>query len=184
MRKIYTLVLMTFILSFSYAQKSELALNLEQGKKYNQYSDSKATVIQDINGQNMTMVVELKGTMSYLVKTVNVNDFDMEVRYEHLSMSMQLPQGTMEFSSEKNDDQDIFSMILGEMKNIPFEVKMSKNGKIKDVKNIESLFESAFKKFPQLTEAQLGQLKVQLMNAYGEKAFKGNIEAIKTALKK
>ena len=55
---------------------------------------------------------------------------------------------------------------------------MTRSGKIAEVKNIESLFESAFKRFPQIPEAQLAQMKAQLDKAYGAEAFKGNIEMV------
>jgi hypothetical protein len=172
------IVFFSIILTSCQAQKTELCLNLEKGKEYKQISDSKATIIQDINGQKMNMEMTVYGCMSYLVKAVNDDDYEMEVKYESLSMSMKLPQGIMEFNSEKNDEQDIFSMMLAEMKDKPFQITMTKRGKITKVKDIESLFESAFSKFTGIPEDQMGQIKAQLKKAYGEEAFKGNIEMI------
>jgi hypothetical protein len=45
-----------------------------------------------------------------------------------------------------------------------------------EIRNIESVWESAFKDFPGLSEAQLAQIKSQLAKAYGTEAFRGNIE--------
>ena len=100
----------------------------------------------------------------------------MEGRYESLIMKMSLPNGEMKFSSEKNDEKGIFSTILGTMKNKPFLVKMTNTGKVNEVKNIEAVFSNMFDKFPQLSDVQKQQIQGQLMQAYGEKAFKGNIE--------
>ncbi|PIQ28415.1 MAG: hypothetical protein COW63_14850, partial [Bacteroidetes bacterium CG18_big_fil_WC_8_21_14_2_50_41_14] len=91
-------------------------------------------------------------------------------------MIMELPQGKMEFSSEKNDEQDIFSTLLSKMIGNTFNVKMAKNGKILEVKNIESRIESLFEDFTHIPENQLAQLKAQMTKAYGAEAFKGNIE--------
>jgi hypothetical protein len=178
MKKIFSLILISIIWTSSQAQQTELKLNLTKGKAYKQTTNSKSKIIQHINGQEINSEVTLKGTMSYLIKEVNENDYEMEVKYENLIMSMQLPQGKMEFSSEKKDEQDVFSMILSEMKNKPFQITMTKKGKVIRVKNIELLFESIFRKFSQIPENQLTQIKAQLMKAYGEKAFKGNIEMI------
>lgn len=178
MRRICLLILTVIAVTTSQAQKVQLALNLEVNKEYKQNTNAKATIVQDISGQKMTMVMIVKGNMTYLVKAINDNEYDMEVRYESLNVEMQLPQGSMMFSSEKLDENDVFSMILSEMKDKPFQVIMEKNGKIKAVKNVESLFASAFNKFPDLTEAQKEQIKSQLMKAYGEEAFKGNIEML------
>jgi len=53
---------------------------------------------------------------------------------------------------------------------------MTKTGKVNEVKNIEAVFSNMFDKFPQLSDAQKLQIQGQIGQAYGEKAFKGNIE--------
>ncbi len=178
MKKISTLSILLIAFVFCHAQKSELVLKLEKDVEYIQSTNSEATIIQEINGQKINMVMTIRGTMSYLVKTVNNDSFDMDVAYKNLSMSMQLPQGLMEFSSEKKDERDIFSLILSKMKNKEFQVTMTKYGKISEIRNIEALFESAFRSLPEITEDQLTQIKTQLLKAYGEEAFKGNIEMV------
>lgn len=178
MRKIFNLIFASLLLVSCQAQKVELILNLEKGKEYKQITNSKATIIQDINGQKINMVMTIKGGMSYKVDAVNEADYDLEVKYESLSMTMQLPQGTIEFSSDKNDEQDIFSTLLSKMIGNTFNVKMAKNGKIIEVKNIESRIESLFEDYSFLPENQLSQLKAQMKKAYGAEAFKGNIEMV------
>ncbi len=176
MRIFSTLLLSCLFIFASYAQKAKLALNLEKGQTYKQSTDAKATVNQDVSGQKIEIVMNIKGDMSYLVTATEGDSYNMEVRYESLSIAMQMPQGNAEFSSEKDDENDIFSMILGEITKSPFEITMTKTGKITEVKNAENLFNSAFDKFPDIPVAQLNQLKSQINQAYGAKAFKGNIE--------
>jgi hypothetical protein len=127
------------------------------------------SIVQTINGQQVNMNMSISGKMTYKVSDIQNSIYDIEVRYESLSMRMTLPNGVMEFSSEKNDEKDIFSSLLGIMKNKPFFVKMTKAGKINEVKNVEALFSNMFEKFPQLTEVQKQQIQSQLMQAYGEK---------------
>jgi hypothetical protein len=64
------------------------------------------------------------------------------------------------------------------MKNKPFDIKMNKTGKVINVENIESLWESIIEQDDQLTEIQKEQVKEQIMKAYGEKAIKGSIEMV------
>lgn len=184
MRKIYTLALTILFLTFAQAQKTTLSLKLETGKEYKQKTDSKVTIEQDVSGQKMSIAMNIKGSMSYLVKSFENSNYDLEVEYESLSMIMDMPQGKMEFSSENKDSEDVFSKIVVEMVNKPFQVIMTNTGKIIKVNGIETLFDTAFEKFPQIPEAQLNQIKAQLMNAYGEKAFKGNIEMISSVFPK
>ncbi len=178
MKTIYTLLFMFLILSSGYAKKIQLTLKLEQGKEYRQVSDSKVNVNQEINGQKMNIVIQVKASMTYLVKAVNDHDYDLEVKYDSLSMIMQLPQATMMFSSEKNSEQDMVSQILEALKNQPFGLKLSDTGKVMEVKNIESLFESIFSKFPQTADSQVTPMKDQIKSLYGEDSFKGNIQMV------
>lgn len=158
------------------AQKTELALNLKNGEIYSQVMVSNVTIDQDFNGQQINMKMGISGNMTYQVESVSKEKFHIKVAYKSLGMSITMPMQSMVFSSEKDDENDIFSLILSEMKDKPFDVIMSKSGKVLEVNNIENLFSSAFEKFEDLPEAQLAQIKSQLMKAYGEQAFKGNIE--------
>ena len=178
MKTIFTLILTVFVLTSCQTQNSDLSLKLEKGKEYKQITNSKATIIQEVNGQKMNMVMTIKGTMTFLVKDITENGYNMDAKFEELSMSMQMPQGLMEFSSEKNDANDIFSTILGAMKDKAFGITMSKTGKITDVKNVEALWSTAINTFDQLPEMQKEQIKAQIMKAYGGEALKGNIEMV------
>lgn len=178
MKKILNLVLALILLTSCQAQKQKLELNLTKGETYSQNLVSNSSISQNFNGQQMIINMTIIGKTT--MKVIDIQDlvYSMEVKYESLSMKMSLPNGVMEFSSEKNDENDIFSTLLGEMKGKIFLIKMTKTGKINEVKNIESLFLNMFNKFPQLSDAQKQQIQGQLMQAYGEKAFKGNFEMI------
>lgn len=178
MKKILNLVLALILLTSCQAQKQKLELNLTKGETYSQNLVSNSSISQNFNGQQMIINMTIIGKTT--MKVIDIQDlvYSMEVKYESLSMKMSLPNGVMEFSSEKNDENDIFSTLLGEMKGKIFLIKMTKTGKINEVKNIESLFLNMFNKFSQLSDAQKQQIQGQLMQAYGEKAFKGNFEMI------
>lgn len=178
MKKVLILILSSIVLTACQAQKTDLSLNLEKGKEYRQVTNSKANINQEINGQKINMTMTINGEMTYKVVSVNPADYDMEVKYESLIMAMGLPQGKMEFSSDKNNEQDIFSKLLSKMIGQPFNVKMTKNGKILEVNKIESMIESLFEDFSNIPENKLAQIKAQMKKAYGAKAFKGNIEMV------
>src|SRR5687767_8850198 len=112
MRKLFILIF-TVAAFATMAQKATVGLKLEPGSTYKQNLSTKATIVQDMGGQKLTITMTIKGAMSYHVKGVANNVFDMDVKYESLSMKMELPQATMEFSSDKKDEKDIFSTILG-----------------------------------------------------------------------
>jgi hypothetical protein len=176
MKKVLNLFIAFILLTSCQEKKEKLELNLSKGEIYNQKMISNVSILQTINGQQVNMKMSINAKMTYKVTDIQNAVYDMEVRYESLIMKMSLPNGEMEFSSDKNDEKDIFSTILGTMKNKPFLVKMTKAGRVNEVKNIEAVFSNMFDKFPQLSDVQKQQIKGQIMQAYGEKAFKGNIE--------
>ncbi|MBB6612866.1 hypothetical protein H7F15_17625 [Pontibacter sp. Tf4] len=176
MKKLFTLFF-SLILSVSvFAQKAGLSLNLQKDQVYKQVTTSKGTIVQDFNGQKLNMVMIMAGTMSYRVKSVSPAGYNMEVSFDNLSMAMQVPQGNVEFNSEKNDPNDIFSTVLNAMKNKPFRVVMSKSGKVTEIDGVDAMWGSTIDQFSQLSDAQKAQIKAQIMKSYGEEAMKGSIE--------
>ena len=178
MKKILTTLLLTITFISCQHEKVDLEFHLEKGKVYKQVYDSKTTVNQNLNGQEINMTITIKGKMSYKVLSVNPNDYDLEVKYNEVSMIIDSPQGKIEFSSEKNDKNDIFSAVLSKLTNGVFNVKMTKKGKILEVKNIDNLFDALFKNFEDIPKYKIKQVKAQLTKAYGAKAFKGNMEMV------
>lgn len=177
MNKLFTFVLAVIIVTSGFAQKTELHLNLDNGKTYYQISETRSKVLQNINGQNIDMDMTVSGSTSYLVREVKSDVYEIEVMYKNLKMTIAVPQGTMSFDSDKKD-QDMVSGMLAEMINKPFQISLTKRGVVTSVRNIDQLFASALNKFPELPEAQRAQMKSQLAQAYGPKALKGNIEMI------
>jgi len=176
MKKLLLILISVFIVATCHAQKHTLALNLVKGSTYAQKMTANTSIIQTIGSQQMDTKIMILGQLEYKVKDIQNEMYDMEVSYKSLEMSLSLSAGTQQWSSDKNDESDIMSTILAAMIDRPFGIRLTKAGKVLEVKNIEALFAHIFDKFPQLSEAQQEQLKAQLMKSYGEKAFKGNLE--------
>jgi hypothetical protein len=124
------------------------------------------------------MEMAVTGTLTFLVTSVTDSGYHMDARFETLAMSMKTPQGAMNFSSENDDSSDIFSSILREMKDKPFTVTMAGSGEITRVGDVGKLWEAVINQFSQLSEMQKDQMKAQMLNSYGDKALKGNIEMV------
>lgn len=161
MKKIYTLLLVSIIFTSVQSQSVDLSLKLEKRKEYNQVTSTKSTVEQNMMGQEINMLMTVNGAMTYKVKDINENGYEMEAVYNNLSMSMEMPQGTQEFSSEIKDTNDNASSVMSGIKDIPFEIVMSKTGKIKEVRNTDALWQTAIDNFGQLSEEQKEHLKTQ-----------------------
>ena len=160
----------------SWAQ-NKLQLNLQKGVVYSQSMQSKYTTTTTVENEHMDMEVQVSCDISYEVLEVLDSSYHLEVWYETMSMSIKSPEVSMNFSSELEQENDLLSNILGAMVMEPFEVKLNKQGKVLEVKNIENLFNSA------LDEAGLDpidreNIKAQLKQSFGDESLKGNIEMI------
>ncbi len=176
MRNIATLLCAALIVTSVNGQKAKLSLKLEQDETYKQVSHSKVNINQDVYGMKMNIVITTDGSMSFHIKEVSKVGYDIELRYDWMNMTMELPQTSMEFSSEKNDESDLFSLILAKMKDVPLNMKMDNHGKITDIEDVESKWASVIDLFDQFPQEQREQVKAQLLNAYGGKAITGSIE--------
>jgi hypothetical protein len=116
MKKNLILVIAIFILTSVQAQKHKLELNLVKGETYSQNFNSTVLTNQNLNGLNLKINMSIIGKTTYKVVDIKGLVYNMEVKYESLSMKMVLPNGVMEFSSEKKDEKDIFSTLLAELK--------------------------------------------------------------------
>lgn len=178
MKKILTLFIVSIFVLTAGAQSSNLALNLEKGTTYKQVTNSTSNITQEVYGQSMNIAMTMNGTMLFQVKSIDDEGFDMRVRIEKLAMNMTMPNGKMDFSSDKNDSSDVFSSILRQMTTTSFDIKMTKSGKVANINNVDQIWESVINNFTQVPEAQRTQMKNQIMNAYGGAALKGNIEMV------
>lgn len=167
-----------FCIFLSCSEQYELDLNLELGKDYIQETNLNGHINQTIDGQEIEFKMEINGKMNYHVAGVNEDDFDLNVSYKDLNMSMKFPSGDINYSSNSPSQEDIFSALLSEMIGKSFDVKISKKGKIISVSHLDEMFNSLFKVFPEIDPYTAQQIKLQLMDSYGEKAFRGNIEMV------
>jgi len=176
MKKIIILFFVLASANLGFSQKHTLELTLKTGDTFSQSYDADVAIVQSFNGQEMSIKMNIGGTSSFKVLGFTNDAYDMEVTYNRMKMTMALPNGNMEFDSDKNDENDKMSKVLGGIVNKPFSVKMTKSGKIIDVSGVEGLFSGAFDSVGQVDEMQKKQILDQVMQSYGNKAFKGNME--------
>src|ERR1700683_4745326 len=114
------------LLSFStLSAQNRLSLNLAKGGIYFQHSYANLTINQEVNGQKSTTKSEVSGAMRFTVMEKLSADYELEVAYIELSVSMTTPNGEVKFSTLKpDDDKDIFSKLLKHLVNHPFYITM------------------------------------------------------------
>jgi hypothetical protein len=174
----YKLAIVLFLFSAVSAQ-NRLSLNLEKGAIYYQHSSANLTIDEEANGQKTTTRSVVSGVMRFKVMGKSGSQYEMEVAYTELNVTMNTPSGEVTFSTLKpNDDKDIFSKLLKHLINHAFYITMQSNGMIKQVRGVDSLWSGMTREFPDMGEAQKAQLIKQLKQSYGENSIKGNIEQL------
>jgi len=158
------------------AQKVRPALNLTKGGIYYMVSSGTSTISQTMNGQESQVSLALSFRMAFKVTDVIDTLYKMEVSYQTLDMKVTTARSTFEMDSRKSDSTDAASTIVAAMMDKPFNVTISKTGKIKSVENVENMISGVFDSFPQLDTAKKRQIKSQFLQSFGAKAFKGNLE--------
>lgn len=158
------------------AQKVDLSLRLEPGKTYHQRYQGTSQISQQIEGRELNMTTGIDGTMDFLVKGRTGQDYQMEVSYTTLTLSVHTPQGNVSFSSEKPDSTDMLSTVFKSMLGRPFQVTMNTKGKVLSAKGLDNLWQAVLDSRTDLDASKKAQLMDQLMKSFGEKAFIGNIE--------
>ena len=176
MKKLALSVIILITAVTVYAQKATIALKLTKGNTYYMVTNTNMAINQTINGQPQNINTTLTAKMAFTVTTVMDTSYAMQVQYDRIGMQMELPTGIVSFESDKNNPNDIFSTIMGNMTNKPFAIVMSKTGKILSIGSTENLSKGLFDGVTQLNDEQKGVFRDQLMTSFGPAAFKSNIE--------
>jgi len=178
-KTIYTLIAL-LMLSSMQAEQFKLQLNLKKGESYRQKMSSDMSIAQNVGGTDMNIKMNITAGVLYKVIGISNDLYEMEVFYENMSMKMNMPGVDMAFDSENdvpdNPQSKMLSNMLRTMVNKSFFMKLSKTGKVSEVKGVDSLFAHMFDNVPEIGEAQKQQFYKQMSDAYGEKALKGNFE--------
>jgi predicted component of type VI protein secretion system len=160
-----------------FAQKVQLRLHLEAGKTYRQHVKTKVQTFIVADDGHMNMDISISGLSSFHVKSINANkEYEMETRFEKMSMTMTMPQGAITFSSESEDTSDPFSMILASIVDQPIQLRMNTLGKITFIDTNTSRWNQAIERY--VPEAKRAQVKAQLVKSFGPETIKTQLEQV------
>lgn len=177
MKKLIQLVIALLLITPSQSQTVHLALNLQKGERYDHIQNSKVSVNETVSGHEIDVVMIVYAKTSYVIKDVTDQFYNMEVSYKNMNLEMQLPQGTMQYSSSKKDTSDLVSTLLSSLTNKPFYIQMTKTGKVQQITGFNSILDNMVNKMNVL-DIQKQAFKDQMTKAFGTKSMKGSIETV------
>ena len=175
MKKVLVLIGLMIAFQATFAKKLDLKFNLKEGETYKQVMTSTSKVSQEIMGQKMDITIVMSNTTLYKVLKIVDGNYEMEVSYDKMSMSMDMPQGNVKFSSDDESADNPFSPIVNSMIGKKFNLTMSEKGHIIELTGIKELMDAVFSSVPG-DQGQLKQMQEQLKGAFGEDAFKNSFE--------
>ncbi len=176
MKHFLNLLVLFAAVNYCQAQKVRPALNLTRGNTYYMISSATSAMVQSLNGQENKINLTIAASMAFKVLDKADTVYKMEVSYQWLNMKIQMADNTIDIDSKKTDPNDIPSSIIAAMVNKPFNISLTKTGKVLAVENIEKMISGIFDGFPQIDTAKKQQIKTQFMQSFGPAAFKGSIE--------
>jgi hypothetical protein len=178
MRKILALVIATSLSIVICAQKYKLELTLKKGSTYTQSIVSKSTMVQTSNGKTTNVDLLTSGRVSFKVIGVSDSIYDLETRYESLSINTKAgsENSFMTLSSESKDQKDLLSSALGGATNRPFRVKMTTSGKVVYIQNLDSLLWTSLDDLTFDMGDVKQHMKAEIKRLFGDKTLKSNLE--------
>ena len=174
MKKTSTLFII-FICFSAYAQKTQLRLNLQKDSIYYINCNIKLGIDQFVYGSHHTAKTTIEATIANKVAIISDSLYTIEVSYKNMSVSFDTGDHEIEFSSEK-DTSNLISKYLRLILNKPFNMVISKSGKIIEIKGIDNILSDRL--FELNVSEQLKQkVLTQMRQAFGAKTLKDNLQA-------
>jgi hypothetical protein len=186
MKKSISLLFILISFTHCFGQKTELKLNLQKGKEYKHIMHAQSNIVQQMFTGETTMQLVMKVTLSYRVTDVTNTGYQMDVVYERLQMAVGATPTTQGadsnvvqvINSEKTDTDDSVAIAVRAVINKPFQIEVTKTGRITAVKNLESILQVALQGVSANKNNNASPLKDLLVGAFGEEKFKESFELI------
>jgi len=146
MKYFFTLLFFVVILSPCRAQKFTPALHLVKGGIYYLSNTGTSAIVQSMSGKENKVNLTASFKMAFKVTDITDSAYSMEVSYQSISMKIQMADTTIDMDSKKNSVLDVPSSIMAAMMNQPFNVTLSKSGKVTSVENIQKMINKVYRK--------------------------------------
>ncbi len=169
-------LLFLFYSTYIFPQRS-ISLSLKKGNTYFHQIHSESETYQKNNGKTEKYSMEVKARVSYKVQGIRKGDFYLKTKYEDMGISITKADGTENKMSSDDPSHDVMSHFFHELCKNPFYITLSPYGEIKQVEGIENLVNKCVQNLG-LPIEKMNEIADKVINAYGEKAFKGNFEII------
>lgn len=170
--------LLVSLLSACSPQKEKLQFNLEKGAVYHQDLNTSSVITQTMGQENVVINMMIGSHLIYKVNEVTDEFYGMEVQYKSMDLTMKNEGVEIRFDSKNKDTGDKVSLVMQNVINKTFFVKMNKIGKILNVEGLDNIMLNMFEGLPNLAQVQKEQIEQYIVQSFGTLAYKGNLESM------
>jgi hypothetical protein len=183
--KIGALNLFLMCILFSCGDNSDkitLLYNFKQGDILKQNIVMSVDLVQKFMEQEMKVGIVMNMKSTFEVKEVRDDNYTVEVKYKELKLDAGLPGMDTKIPFDSNTSEDVatmtnFGTIFKAIIDKPFEVVMSKTGKVESVKGLESFADAMMNAFgDNVPEEMRQQITEQFGSQFLEESFKSQFE--------
>lgn len=168
-------VLTLFCYNSGNGQTNKIELNLFKGQSFIQSSASDVITRQGIKEKETTSTMLINCNIKYSVTDVSNSIYSINATYQKYDMRMLSANKAIIISSELPEKNPV-SKTLSTLKGKSFQFKITKSGKIIEVKNTQSLYLGLYDQVPNISEVQKSAIKTLTQQSYEEKNFIINLE--------
>jgi len=139
-----------------------------------------STMIMGIDAAGQVMEINMEVSSRLIFKVVSITDslIDLETRYDSMAVKVEMPNFSQRHSTGQSDPGNLMNSMLEALKDKPFNIILTKSGKIHAIKNLEAIM-AAVDKLAEQADPQQGQMfKQQIQGQFGEEAIKEGMFAL------
>jgi hypothetical protein len=183
--KIGVLSLFLMCILFSCGDNSDkitLQYNFKQGDILKQNIVMSVDLVQKFMEQEMKVGLVMNMKSTFEVKEVRNDNYTVEVKYKELKLETGLPGVDAKITFDSNTTDDVATMtnfgpIFKAIIDKPFEIVISKTGKIESVKGLESFADAMINAFgDNVPEEMRQQITGQFGSQFSKESFKSQFE--------
>jgi hypothetical protein len=129
----------------------------------------------DFDVQSMEMEMNMKMNLYYRVITVDPTFYELETKFDLLSVTVNAMGNNITMSSENEKNSNPIFDFFKEITNNSFIIKIDKTGKVLEIRDFAEMIEKSLKKLPQVSKAEKEKFKQQFNQSFNEETIKQNM---------
>ncbi|MBN2165775.1 MAG: hypothetical protein JW717_05810 [Marinilabiliaceae bacterium] len=167
------------IISITNGKSQENNLRLIINETYYQSVKNNEYFIITADGETDSTITKTNYKLAFKVIESSKNDFLLKSYFKNIHLVNLTSDGTFEYMPQNASQFDLLSSIMANIINQPFSIRLSKQGKVIEIKDLEKVIKSSIKNLP---ENMTSQFEEMFTRWYGSNIISRNLEIITTPL--